>query len=228
MNTKSVYERLKVLLSDTDNNRPSRWTDDELRYWLEDGLAEIMTFKPEAFALYETLTLDPGSKQDVDVGIYRILDVYQNVGDNDVPGEVITFIKRDQLDNAFRDWHREDPSEVIEQLAYDPMMPSIFHVYPPPFKSVKINVSTARFPKIIEKEDGTAPAEIITVTNDNNTSRPFSLEYRTPLVDYMAYRAYSKNATIANQALAEKFYARFVRFLGGKDEADLMTTEKAS
>lgn len=178
-----------------------RWPEDELLRYMNDAQRQIVLQIPGANASNTTMAVVAGTKQTIPSDGVCLLDVVRNVG-----GRAIRLIDRDILDTQRPLWHTEAAgAEGIKHYIFDPRDPTHFYVYPPPAAgSIEIIYSSA-------------PTDIATTA----TAITLPDIYANAILDYMLYRAYSKDAEYAgNSSRAAAAYAAFLQSLGQKTETE--------
>jgi hypothetical protein len=192
----SIVDRARHILQDTTSGG-TRWLDDELMKWLNDAQREIVLLKPNAFSSVEGLTLESGSRQDITAEGLLLLSVVRNVD-----GRAVRRVDRNILDSENPDWHETTAQSSVEHYVFDEDAPTVFWVYPP-------NTGTGQVEVIVSKApvDVAAIGSVITL-NDI---------YMNVILDYMLYRAYSKDTDYAgNTQRAGTHYSAFNNSLGVK------------
>ena len=205
MKASYVLTRVQDILQDTTG---VRWPDTELLRYLNDAQHEVVLHKPDASSDNITMSLVPGTRQRIPNNALRLLDIVRNVtsGTPPGPGHAVTLLGRGVLDAQRRGWHAQTPSVTIEHYIYDPRDPKTFYVYPPA-------TAQARLELIVS----TAPAVINTINDDIWLDSI----YVNVLIDYVLYRAYSKDADFAaNLDRAMTHYQAFATALGIKTQGD--------
>lgn len=202
----SIIEKAQIILQDATG---IRWPNAELLGWLNDGQREIVLLKPNAFVKNQSVQLAAGTKQALPSDGVQLIDVVRNMGtDGTTAGRAIRIVTREILDSQTPDWHSSTPSNVVKHYSYTLFDPKTFYVYPP-------QPTTNRgWAEIIY---GAAPTEAAlggVITLDDI--------YQTVLVDYILYRAYSKDAEYAaDQASAAKHQQAYLAALTGKANVEL-------
>ena len=116
---------------------------------------------------------------------------------------------RSVLDALRRTWHTEAETVDIELFTYDPFLPTEFLVYPPASVQAEIEVVYSYVP---ESHADDAIGDTIKVDDS----------YANPILDYMLYRAYSKDAEYsANAQRADAHYQAMQAALGIRTQADV-------
>lgn len=209
----SIIDKAQVILQDTTN---VRWVKDELLGWLNMGQLEIVRLAPDANAATEFIKLDPGTKQAIPAKGIRLIDVARNVpyAGHDQTDRAIRQTERRFLDAQRPGWHSEPPDPVVKHYMFDSRTPRIFYVYPP-------QPSASRY---VELSYSAAP-------DDVGLLNPISLDdvYASALLDYVLYRAYSKDADYAANADRMRFHQQaFMRNVANKELGDVAAEPKTT
>ncbi|EOA3152424.1 TPA: DUF6682 family protein, partial [Escherichia coli] len=112
------------------------------------------------------------------------------------------------LDAQYPDWHmlRGKPECFISS----DLAPRVFWLFPAPEEAVSVDAVVSRIPEAV-----------YVLTQDDDTPVPLEEAYVNPLVDWMLFRAFSKDAAGgAESGLAAQHYQSFVEQLGIKQGAD--------
>lgn len=196
-----LIDRTSIILQDTTN---IRWPRIELLGWLNDGEREIVLHKPNAYIKNVQTPLAAGSKQNLPVDGVSLIDVPRNVA-----GPAIRVVSREILDAQTPGWHTGIPQVTTKHYVYSPLDPKTFYVYPPSTGTGSVDLVYAASPADV--------GEASTILVDD--------VYATALINYMLYRAYSKDAEYAaNSAQATAFYSAFMALLGAKVTAETVTS----
>lgn len=196
-----------------DEGTTKRWTDSELLTWLNYGQKAVCILKPDAYIVTKSMLLSEGTKQSLPDGTSAfqdpegsdlpagdlLIDISRNMGSDGLTvGRSISLVDVDLMDQFNPDWHFADDGEAVIHFMYDESMPKIFWNTPPvAADSVWVEITYAATPP-----DATALGNII-----------LSDKFEAPLLDYILYRAYSKDAT--NPASATRASAYFQVFKEG-------------
>jgi hypothetical protein len=179
-----------------------RWTTPEWLAWLNDGQRETVLYRPAAGAKTEPFTLVTGTKQSLDslTGAVMFMKLTRNLTPTTT---AVRECIQDALDSQRPDWHSETNTiGKVRNYMYDPKDPKVFYVYPQATNGWTVELVYSK-----------TPDEVATVSN------PISIDdiYANALVDYMLYRAYSKDATFAgNSQLAVAHYTAFQTSLAAR------------
>jgi len=210
MQALEIINQAAILLLDPTN---VRWPHSQLLDYLNDGQKEIVIHRPDASIADDIIILDDGNtRQMIPADSIRLLTVVRNMGqDGTTPGLPIMVVSRDILDTQIPDWHLSEPSTQIKHFIYDPKAPKIFYVFPRPAAGVHIEIITSVPPKKI-----LATGEHISISEI----------YSNALMDYIIYRALSKDAEYADPNKSAGYYNMFLQTLGVKTQVDMAVTPK--
>jgi hypothetical protein len=194
----TILNRFKFSVNDAGL---TRWTDTEFKEWLNAGQIAIVQLNPVAFTENVSLTLVSGPKQTLGATGMLLANVVRN-GD----GKAITEIRKGALDVANPDWMSSAPKFLITHYAKDAREKRVFYVYPPSDGAGTVELLQAKYPTIV------------TDTAADSISLPD--EYADALLDYVLYRAYSKDVDYSGPAgLAQTHYDKFVVGVAGGQQA---------
>ena len=209
-----LISRAQTLLLDTT---AVRWAAVELQNWLNDGYREVVTLHPDSNAQTAIYTCTAGYRQDITATYdraYRLLEVRSNQAATSRKRPV-QLISRKSLDTMRPGWYNETPSVNIEKYMFDPRVPKEFLVYPPATTAAQLEIiyTTVPAPHTLTESQLTNPATAEVIKLDDI--------YGNPLLDYMMYRAYSKDSENANNAArAVAHYQAMTTALGFKVQSD--------
>lgn len=211
---REVIGRVEDVLQDSN----VRWPRLELQEWLNEAYRQITLHRPDANSAAGTFTCAAGSRQVLTTGFSdatRLLDVIRNMaaGSNK---KVIRQVDRAILDDQRPGWHNEAQTINIEHYTFDPRQPKEFFVYPPALGTAEIEVlySSVPSPHALSESNLDPDGADTTVINVDDI-------YQSALVDWMLYRAYSKDAEYgANEARAMASYQAFMQGIGAKTQVD--------
>ncbi|KAB2922689.1 MAG: hypothetical protein F9K30_11995 [Dechloromonas sp.] len=215
-----LFERASAVLNDTG---AVRWPFPERLGWVNDGAIRICNAKPNANVQMMTVDLAPGSEQAIPAGTTTLVRAIASL----VPARrAVTPVSRQLLDGYMPGWH--DPainpaSSVVDHVLYDPADPDAFHVCPP-------NDGTGK----IRAEFAVTPVPIAAPVNPDQIASysmaiPLGDEFMGPLLDYLLYRAYQKDAAEPGAAaLSAAHFQAFQIAIGEKVQKDIIMNVAAS
>ena len=201
-----IADRATDLLLDKErSDEDARWTDAELVRWINDFRIAAITRLPSAFAITAVRTLAQGTKQAIPDDGTMLFDVVRNLANDGVtPGRAIRRTDRQAIDDYDPDWHSATPASTISQFTYDDRAPNVFFVNPPAVAGTKVEILSPAIPAA-----GSAMKDTIDI----------GLQYMEAIVNYVAYRAKSKDSEYANAAEAAAYYGAFTEALGVKAQS---------
>ncbi len=184
-----------------------RWTRAELLGWLNDGMRQIVLIQPSASSTTVSKQLSAGTRQAIPTDGWLLLQVYRNMGTNgSTPGRAIRIVSREVLDGFNPNWHTDTAKAEVRNYIYDVQDQLAFYVYPP-------NTGT----QYIELNYSAQPANL---TSESQTIPIFDV-FQSALVDYILFRACSKDAEYApGLALAQGYLGTFTAAITGKTESE--------
>ena len=196
-----LLTRAADILQDTTN---VRWPQAELLRYLNDGRRELAIHRPDIYSHTGVLTLVAGSKQTIPSDGSRLLDAVRNITAADAIGRAVRIVEREILDAQRPEWHTETASTSLKHFMFDERAPKTFYVYPPAAAGHKLEIVYSK-----------SPVDI----TDQQLSSTSVLEnediYAGVLLDYVLYRAFSKDAEYAgNIQRATVHYQMFANSLG--------------
>lgn len=218
-----IVKRAQTILQDTT---AVRWPLAELQNWLNDSYKEIVMLRPDANANSATVTLTAGARQkchdtaSVNLpNLLRVLDVVRNMHASS-DKRAIRRTDRKILDDQRPTWYTDTASYSIQHYIYDDRNPHEFMVYPPAQNGATVEIVYSSVPTAHALSDSELTNSTATIHVDDI--------YANAIVDYILYRAYSKDAEYAaNGARAQSHYAAFSGALGAKTTADTTVSPNA-
>jgi hypothetical protein len=206
----ALLDRATVLLQDPTH---VRWPLPELVQWLNDGQLEIAATKPNAFVRNEKLRLVPGTKQILPDDAVSLIDIVRNAGTTgDIVGNSIRLVSREILDTQIPNWHTTAlENAVVKHYVYSTLDPKTFYVYPPQ--------PAVGF--------GYVEAIYVAAPTDAELGGLITLDsiYAPALLNYVMFRAYSKDAEYAaNAEQAKAYLSMWTAQLGGKVAAESVSS----
>jgi len=210
MATTQVVSILKNAQTVLQDKTGTRWPLKELLGWYNLAQKAIVNNRPDAHARSISFDCALGTHQVLPADGLRLIKVTRNESGTK---KAITLIEGRILDDQHIDWHDDsDPQSIVQHYIYDPRVPKEFYVYPAvqAGTSIKLSMSTAP----IDVEIADFDTDVQTLLLDDM--------YVNPLLDFVLYRAYSKDIDYAgNQQRAVGHYNSFANALGIKTQSDV-------
>lgn len=199
---KSIIEKAQIVLQDTTG---VRWpAETELLGWLNDGQREVVIYKPNACTRNKAVQLVAGTKQTLPEDGIMLIDVVRNMGtDGATPGRSVRIVMREILDAQMPDWHASAASQTVKHYMFAGLDPRTFYVYPP------------------QPGAQTGYVELVYAASPTDATFDGAIAlddiYQNILVDYILYRAYSKDTEYAaDQNRAAAHQSAYLAGLTGK------------
>jgi len=202
---KTIIDKATIQLIDLAN---IRWTRAELLSWLNDGMRQIVLIQPSASSTTSVVKLDAGTRQYLPDDGWLLLAIYRNMGTNGAtPGRAIRIISREILDGFNPNWNTDKATAEVRNYIYTNQDQLAFYVYPPNTGTQYIEINYSAQPA-----DLTAETQVI----------PIFDVFQSALVDYILYRACSKDAEYApGLQLAQGYLSTFIAAIQGKTESEV-------
>lgn len=200
---RSVVDKAKILLLDATG---VRWPDTELIQWHNAGQVEIVKFKPQITARPVTFSCAAGRRQSLPEAALLLIDV---------PGSSIAPVRMIDAEMAKDLFPAGWPAGPIAYFSYNPKVPRSFEVYPDATDAASLPIIYSERPAdcTLAQHDG-----VETGSPDSVLSIPD--EEENELLDYILYRAFSKDAEYVMDGRAAAQYRLFLAALGVKAPAE--------
>lgn len=193
----AIIDRIRSQL--IDDGTTQRWSDAELLRLLSDGERTIIKIDPSASSTRASVLLTSGTLQTLPASGHRLLRVIRNMGvGGSTPGRVVRVTSLDLVDAQDPDWHTLTEVTEIKNFMLDPEDEAIYWVYPPSDGTGYVQINYSKEPTEL-----TATTDTITVGDI----------YRTPLFDYVMWRAHLKDSEFASNGLAQQYFQAFQLFM---------------
>lgn len=181
------------------------WSDAELISYLNSGMTQVVSLKPNAYPKAATLTLAAGVAQALPADGVMFLDCSRN-GD----GNMVTVTNVHEIARVHVNWAAEAPSSPL-CVMLDPRFPRIFYVYPP-------SPASHGLPVVY----GAIPPRVAVLSD------PISLvdTYETALWAFVCSMAYAKNSKRQDFAKADEMMKLFTQTVTGNVVVERATTSK--
>ena len=196
----TVLKRASTILQDDD---AVRWTPPELCAYLNDGLIELASIKPNAKTATVTLSLVAGTRQTLPAIYTMLCDVTRNVA-----GKAIRrLLNRTLMDAQIPGWQTTEVLPFAAQVSNvirDLLDPRSFYVVPG-------NNGAGQVEAIVGQIPAPVPLPVNSMDMDAYTT-PVDVPdiYQNALVDFVLYRAFSKDS--GNPGAAQRAVAHFQQF----------------
>jgi hypothetical protein len=218
-----VMLRAQYILQDAGS---VRWTPPELRLWLNDAMREIAVHKPNATARSVEMALQKGTYQVLPDEYQTLLKITRNLATTDASsdrrggGRAITPITRDIMDQQIPGWQDDAVMPYAKQVVHyidEIINPRSFYVVPGNDGTGLVEAVVSRIPTEIPEPP--APGNLDAAGYTSTVDLPDA--YRSAVVDYMLYRAFSKDSQVPNGfQRAAAHYQQFATALGLKAQGE--------
>ena len=179
------------------------WTDADLIKYLNNAVLAIVTIRPDASYVTESITLAAGTRQSLPANRRRLIRVIRNASG----GESIRKIDKDILDTLDPDWHQTTGS-VVKEYAYNEKSPKEFWVYPGVTGSVDVDITCTSIPA--------------TVSDLDADDFPLDDSYSPAAVEHMLYQAWGgDDESTPTYAKSAQRLNNFYSILGQKTQTDV-------
>lgn len=196
----TILDTAAALLNDP---RGEFWPRAELLKYLNAGLKAMVPLVPSQFSNTRTLTLAAGARQTLPSGSVALLQAHCVVNADDSIGRGVRNVLKSALDAVSPSW-MSATSGVTREVAYDPKVPTEYWVNPPASAGAKIQATTADEPGDVHVFDDV----------------PVDERFHAPLIDYVLFRALTKDADFAKQdTRAAQHYQAFQEGVSGRSSA---------
>lgn len=178
-----------------------RWTTAEWLDYLNDAQIQIVQLRPDMSVANRSVALVTGWKQAIPADGLRLLAVEANTS-----GRAIKLISTEKLNAFAPGWRAEKQADIIKHYMVDQRDPTRFSVYPPASSKASVECLFSVMPTRCDTENSPIFADIVT----------------NQILDWMLFRAYSKDDEFADVAEKRSFYHNsFLTALGAKTQTDL-------
>ena len=201
----TIIDKAAVQLLDTGN---TRWSRTELLGWLNDGQRQIVLLSPQTNNTVESIKLDEGTRQAIPAGGWKLLDVIRYMGTNGTtPGRAIRVVSQELLDATDPNWHSARKTNAPTNFVFDLQEQDVFYVYPPNTGNGYAQINYAKVPTGLTAENQAIQLNDI---------------YQTSLLDYVLFRANSKDAEYApGLQLAASYMTMFMSAFPSREKVDI-------
>lgn len=187
----NLIDQARTILQDQD---AIRWSDSEFLGWIASAYREIVRHRPDANSVTANISTVADSRQTLPADGAHLISVVRNEAGNK---RAVRPIERHVLDSQNPDWHTVNGTtsdQTAEYYVYEKDSPKVFYLYPAPQAGTNVSIQYARIPTA-----HTATNEVISLDDT----------YAGLIIDYLLYRAYSKDANAGDANLAASYRQAF-------------------
>lgn len=187
----SILSRASTLLLD---ETAVRWPQAELLNWLNDGVLEMASMKPLLFLERASMPMAVGVYQTIPAGKRHLHRIISNVS-----GPVVRVAEQQVLDSQEPNWYGKTTVATVKYIVLESLNTKNFLCYPP--------------------NDGTGQLDAIFTVDPSVYAADGSIDidstYGNPLLAFVLYRAFLKDADTSDEAKANTYYETFARQMSG-------------
>lgn len=196
INVADVIRSTAATLNDEDH---VRWPVAELFDAINQAASATVVLRPSANAVSKNLTLVEGAEQTLPQDSIQLLDIIAN--DDGTP---VDRTERYLLDAQAPGWRKEKKRSRIRHFTYDDRAPNKFYVYPPAEAGVVVEAMYSEPPPLVTSETDTLALGRV---------------YLPAIINYVLYRAFSKDSEFADGQIAMLHYQSFSQALGIQNQS---------
>jgi hypothetical protein len=190
-----LIDRARLTLNDAAKDR---YTDAEMFAYALDGLREVAAFRPDLFAVAQSMSLVAGVEQNIPSGTWFLISI-----ERDASGNEIYRADYDAWRKYSSDWrtHTAGPTEFWMSFPQSKLHQPVtkFYVYPPAVANAQVYAVLAQCDLTSQTIGGTVP---------------LADPYHPALIAYMIFRAETKDDQHVVTARAQAFNEKFATLLG--------------
>ena len=202
---RSIIELAHIQLSDIDG---VRWPARELVMHLNAAQLAYVEQRPDQKCITAPVTLAAGFLQTIPAEALSLMDIPANATGRRRP---ITKVEMVQLDAVLPDWRAKAPAAEVIHFMHDLREPRRFRVYPPALPTVQVDMTYSLYPTDVPVSADQITAASVT----GNIDLPDHA--RDALLNYVLYKAYSKDAEFGgNATMAASYLALFNAAVGSQ------------
>lgn len=195
----SVANIISSIRQAIQDNPAVKWTDDVLVDYLNEAQMEISRYKPDSNIKNTSMTTVAGILQTLPSDAIRLIDVPCNTS-----GNAIVHVDKKALSMQNPAWPNTVASANAKAFMFNDADPTRFYVFPPSVAGSSLRVVYSARPT--------------TVSINDNIS--ISDEYKSSIVHYVCFKAYSEDSISPDTNKAAMFNTLFVNSLQMSDQAD--------
>lgn len=213
----NIIRDAQLALSDIDG---VRWPAFELVGYLNSAQREVIRLRPDQKCTTAPVSLVAGFHQQIPPEAMAFMTIRNNSTGRK---RRITKISLAQLDAVAPDWRSKPGTLEISHFMHDLTEPRSFEVYPPAAVGAQVDMTYSLYPVDVQVAPGAQPASAV----NGNTDLPEHWE--AALLDYVLFRAYSKDAEFGGNAnMATAYLGMFNAAMGTQLESSALVANPKS
>ena len=191
-----IIDLASVALQDEDK---VRWKQTELLAWLNDAQVQVVNAVPSAYTRTGAQRLAAGVLQRAPDTAITVLDLAYNLGiDGATPGKRIRAVARDFMDASRAKWPADKQQLEVVHFMPDPHIREQFWVWPANTGAGHVLMTYSATPPDLSAGQAIAIPD----------------RFRGALINWVCYRAHTKDTEAASDSKAASFYQAFVADVG--------------
>lgn len=181
------------------------WTEAELVFWLRECLRAMAEIRSDLFTVFREIELSPGAEQAKPEDVTRLTRIFGVREDGDDRFRAVSVFDAGAMGAIEPNWMSAPPGPA-RQYAFGADR-DVFWVYPPQMDPPGVAQAECVVLPEVPEPDSPGFADYLL---------PIDARYQRALVDYVLYRAYSKDADVAaRDGRAAAHHQAFTAALGG-------------
>lgn len=217
MNTVKVLDVINAAKAIYNDVLNIRLPNKELLDWFNDAMLETVNKRPDILVKTQNFICASGTLQTLPPEALRFIRVVRN---NTASKVAVSAMDMDTMDQVLPSWHDDSVlADEVEHYLYSNKDPKHFYLYPAVKENHDIILSYTFSPTKV----------VLTNFTSDFTLLEIDAPYKSPLVDWILYRAFSKDIEFAGgRARADKHYQAFYQGLGIKLAGDMGISNDSS
>lgn len=165
------------------------WPATELVRYMNEAQREIARLRPDQKTVTRDESLVAGARQTLAADVQALIDIPRNTTSKNTIRKVDMF----QLDAVVSGWQAAATAADIIHFMHDMRDPRTFYVYPPASNGQQVNATFSLYPTAVADPSGPTYTGVT-----GNIDLPD--HWATPILNYMLFRAFSKDAEYGGNA----------------------------
>lgn len=182
----TVINKAATMLYDANN---VKWGRSELLQWFNDAQRSLVSLVPETSATTTNIQLVAGVRQTIPAAAWILLEATRNMGNGSTSGRLIKRVDRAMFDETNPTWASDAANAVTTMYMYNLRDRTTFYVYPAATGATYIEIVYSVNPTELTEAGTILVADI----------------YVPALLDYIMWRAHSKDAPYASAEKAQAY-----------------------
>lgn len=199
-----IVRAAQVTLQDEGGDR---WPAAELVRYARDGTILLLQVMPWERSVSIEFVPAVGARQELPADAIKPLEIECNAQGR---MRAMTRVERYDLSAVDRDWLSRRPEPELIHWMFSQNEPRSFYVYPPASDKARLELTYCQYPPAIDEPVGP-------LWSDVSGDTGIEAKWNTALLDYVLYRAWSKDAEYAaNAQLSGGHLSAFLAAIGAQ------------